>query len=175
MIARVASVALLVGCTTPSPIGPDPKTAPVPVVTATASVAPKAERAFRACKQAPEQKPPFASLRAVDWCNHTFVHGFCELRGGTFEMHEYAELGGMHDTILCRLGNVSYGDVDGDGVEEAAVVVDEENFFTSGASSRGSTVYLYALDKGAIVSRSTQHVPFEANARIEGGKLVLPP
>jgi hypothetical protein len=102
------SLLLFVGCTTPSVIHPDPVTTPIPPPPpAPTSSAPKVvQRAWRECKAGPETKTPVASLRAIDWCNHTTVAGFSALRAGLSEVHEYEEMGGMHDTMIQRLGSV---------------------------------------------------------------------
>lgn len=152
----------------------EPMPAPAPRV-ARPSTPAKPERAFVHCTKGPEPKPPFASLRAVDWCNFTVRVGFGTMHGGRSEMHEYEELGGPHDTMLARLGAVSYGDLDGDGIEEAAVVLDEEDWFTSGAHHERSTVYVFTLTNGIPVRRSSHPVRYASDARIEHGKLLLDP
>ena len=51
-------------------------------------------------------------LKAVDWCNRDYGGKDLSLRGGRAELHEYAELGGPHDTRLATLQDVAYLDVD---------------------------------------------------------------
>lgn len=91
--------------------------------------------AFERCSEA--AAPPAQSLNAVDWCNREYVPGLVSLRAGRGEVHEYAEPGGAHDTILSWLRSVSAADLDGDGVDEALVAIDQQTYV--GAEQHAST------------------------------------
>lgn len=91
-----------------------------------------------------------ASLREVDWCNFEYRPGLVGLRRGRGEVHEYAELGGVHDTDLFQLGSVSYADLTGDGVEEALVVIDEQHFVGARQDHwSGTQLFVFEWRQGA--------------------------
>lgn len=169
-------VVLLGACSKPV-IQPDvvpPSASAAPAVVTPPSPKAATERAWKACRETkPKSKASVASVRDVDWCNHPFVAGICTPRDGVGELHEYEELGGMHDTHICRLGAVAFGDLDGDGVDEAAVVVDEESHFAKGGSSRSSTVYVYGFDGSGPRLRAHAGIGLEADVSIDAGLVVL--
>lgn len=191
--AAGAACVALVGCGRRAPVGSitpesataQPSVAPVaPVVTAaalastppltSASVAtpqpppPLAERAWRSCAEATgAAKATYTSLREVDWCNREYVPGFATLRKGRAEIHEYEELGGLHDTDIFRLGSVAYGDLDGDGVEEAVVVLDQESYAAKAGQHLEARVFVFALRGGKVVgvAQASTHVGSVASVR----------
>ena len=154
---------------------PTPSASTPYVPTPSSALAPKTGRAFTACTKGPESQPPFANVRAVDFCNYTLTSFFGTMRGGRSEMHEYEEMGGAHDTFIAKLGLVTFGDLDGDGVEDAAVVVDQELYPPNGVGTQRATLYVVTVKKGALVVKSTKELPYGADARIVSGKLKLPP
>ena len=87
-------------------------------------------------------------LRAVDWCNHSYLGKDISLKAGRGEMHEYAEMGAPHDTRLSDLQDVAYLDVDGDGVVEALVVIHRVDWFVhddgSSTSREYSSIFVHA-------------------------------
>ena len=91
------------------------------------------------------------SIRDVDWCNHEYIAGLVELRDGTAELHEYMELGGEHDTHIWKLIEVVYGDVDGDGRDEAAVLIHSENW-AQGRSWFDADLHMFSLRGATVVS-----------------------
>lgn len=95
-------------------------------------VAKKLPRAHLSCDPKRAKKSaPFTSVRDVDWCNATVVPGFATLRDGVATVHDH--LDDDPRLYVYHLGHVAYGDLDGDGVDEAVVVFDE----TVGAGVRG--------------------------------------
>ncbi len=111
-----------------SPSAAPSATAPAsspPVASASSTVAPKAlPRAHLSCDPKRAKKsPPFAQVRDVDWCNATVVPGFATLHDGSATVHDH--LDDDPRLYVYHLGHVAYGDLDGDGVDEAVVVFDE--------------------------------------------------
>lgn len=104
-------------------------------------------RVFTGCENADFHTAKVQSLRDVDWCNFDY-DGWVSLRGGSNEIHEYMEMGGMHDTIVHQLVSVAYGDLDGDSREEAVVLIREEAWYTNGSGSSGASMFLFELDRG---------------------------
>lgn len=85
-------------------------------------------------------------LTKVDWANHAYPLGLASrLEKGRAELHEYAELGGPHDTHLWALKMVVYGDVDGDACAEAIVWMSQESWYpaSGGAGSRIGVGYVF--------------------------------
>jgi hypothetical protein len=137
-------------------ITPEPVIAKPAPSTSTSASAPVSssiveERAWKACGDAKKVPTSYASVRAVDWCNREYIVGFASLRRGQAEIHEYATMGGAHDTDIFLLGSVAYGDLDGDGLEEAAVVLDHQSFGANGGEHYSSQVFVFSLRKGAVV------------------------
>lgn len=86
----------------------------------------------------------------VDWCNHDFGMWKGRMRAGHSEVHLYRALGQPHDTLLARLRGVVYGDVDGDGTRDAAIVIEKASWYAGRSeASTSTTVYVYAFVKGA--------------------------
>src|SRR5690606_21675138 len=91
------------------------------------------------------------TVRDVDWCNFAFGVGprGGALREGHSSVHLYADIGKPHDTIATTLRGVVYGDLDGDGRLEAAIVLETSMWFArTGAHSGGTSVSIYALRRG---------------------------
>lgn len=104
--------------------------------------------------------PPSASapsLRNVDWCNRSLgptVPALYSCRGSRDVRHRAG--GGIHSLAEYRLGNVTYGDLTGDGREDALVVLEGTQrpvLINAGAKQavgmmmvvelRGSDLYVY--------------------------------
>lgn len=100
-------------------------------------------------KDAPKTK--LSSLRQVDWQNREYIAGFVKLKNGFAEIHEYAELGPVHDTHIFKLVKVSFGDLTGDKQEESAIAINEDAF-TSSSSWTSGWVFVYTLKNGQVVS-----------------------
>lgn len=105
------------------------------------------------CNAPPARATKPVSVRDVDWCNRDDLGVWgSALRDGRSEIHLYPKLGQPHDTIAVSLRGVVYGDLDGDRRPEAVVVVEKTTWIGStGASSGGSTAYVYRFAKGAAV------------------------
>lgn len=90
------------------------------------------------------------SIRSADWSNCSFG-AFGKLRDGRSEAHEYDALGGPHDTIITKLIGVGYGDVDGDGIEDAVVAITERVHYARGKNtSEHGHVYVYSTKEGFV-------------------------
>ncbi len=157
----------------PAPIAHDP--APAKSVALVHTSEPKTgERAWTTCGEAAAAPPTsYASLRAVDWCNRDYLPGIAHLRNGRAEIHEYPALGGPHDTDIFLLGSVAVGDLDGDGVEEAAVVLDHQSYGAHGGGHHQSDVFVYALRSGKVVQLDSRYVHYASVARIDARRLML--
>ncbi|MBX3159809.1 MAG: hypothetical protein KF773_27815 [Deltaproteobacteria bacterium] len=103
-----------------------------------------------ACREADPKAPPPRSVRDVDWCNSDAFTWKGRLRAGHAEVHLYRRLDQPHDTIRTRLRGVIYGDLDGDGRAEAAVVI-EKSTWTTSHQGTVSTVYVHGFTGGAPV------------------------
>ena len=94
-------------------------------------------------------------LKAVHWCNRDYGGKAVSLRGGHAELHEYAELGGPHDTRLATLQDVAYLDIDGDGAVEALVVLRRADWFVrddgSSTSHEYSSIMIHRWKDGQAV------------------------
>ncbi len=108
-----------------SPSAPAASASSPPVASASSPVvAKKLPRAHLSCDPKRAKKSaPFANVRDVDWCNATVVPGFATLRDGAATVHDH--LDDDPRLYVYHLGHVAYGDLDGDGVDEAVVVFDE--------------------------------------------------
>lgn len=105
------------------------------------------------CAEAPPNQaatptPRPRSLDEVDWCNHDFGGVNQDLRRGRAELHEYGELGGLHDTYITRLRAVVRGDLDGDRRPEVAVVLSQETWLASGGSNTSTDVLVFTWRRG---------------------------
>jgi hypothetical protein len=121
---------------------------------------------------------PAKSLRTVDWCNHSYLGKQISLLGGHGELHEYAELGGPHDTHLSSLQSVAWLDVDGDGTAEALVALNRDDFFVGDdGESRNrshSQIYVYGWKDGgpALLGTMDAATPIHAVAVSKGNVAV---
>ena len=112
-VSVVIAGVTLGGCTATPRRGAGLTAAPAPTPSATAP----------APSPAP---PPPTALASVNWREHTYLidEQRYQLRGGDWEMHEYLEeWRGAHDTELYRFESVTMGDLDGDGADEAVVLL----------------------------------------------------
>ena len=92
----------------------------------------------------PIQRIDFANFRYPSYVVEGEVHGF-KLRDGELLPKRKDEVGRPLDMWL-RLSGVTYGDVTGDGVEEAIVDVT----WITGGTGDPDLVYIYALRKGKL-------------------------
>lgn len=112
---------------------------------------------------------PDSPIRSVDFSNFTYPAWpiFGNRRGMTFTLHE-GELPAKLDKhgYLIELGLTggvdSYGDVTGDGIEEAIILFGEDN---RGGSAIVEAVYIYTMRRG----RPAFLWGFEAGDRADGG------
>lgn len=163
----------------PSPGSAEPAEPRAPLPVASASVAPvapppkRADRAWVGCQDGKPAPARYRSVREVDWCNHTYIAGIATLRRGRAELHEYEEMGGPHDTDIFRLGSVAFGDVDGDGVEDAVVVLDHQAHGAHGGSHQGARVYLFTIRAGTVARLADGTARMGSVARIAAGRILL--
>jgi hypothetical protein len=131
-------------------------------------------RAWQICQLKSPSKPPYASLRNVDWCNRDYSWGGASLRAGKCEVHEYEELPGPHGTDLFSLGAVVYGDVVGDAAEEAIVLVDHVAFPSKGGLPwRDAMGYVFALQGSDAVRVGLLPSAYGVDVRIEAKTIAL--
>ncbi len=121
----------------------------------------------------------------VDWCNHTYGDelqasgpGGLTLEDGDWESHVYACDGtpyeGEHVTFELSLRSTASGDLDGDGIADALVTIDQRYVGCGNQGSFATTHLLaYSVRDGAVhpiasatVDRSTT-APTIANGQIE--------
>lgn len=95
-------------------------------------------------------KTKLSSLRQVDWENREYIPGVLKLKDGSSEIHEYAELGAVHDTHIFKLVKISFGDLTGDKQEEAVVAVNEDAYTASNSWTSG-WLFVYVLKDSKIV------------------------
>lgn len=166
---------LLVSCTR----GPSASVSPKPsLAPPKPSVTPPSPGASRPCH---EPVPPGAArtVRDVDWCNRAYPElgsiPALVLSGGAFEEHVYACDNGEHTTTLRSLVEVAYGDLDGDGHEDAALVIDDDWY---GCDDRGTTrvtlLAAFAFTDGVVrlLGTATVNQEPDATVKIELGALV---
>jgi hypothetical protein len=131
-------------------------------------------RAWQICQLKSPSKPPYASLRNVDWCNRDYSWGSASLRAGKCEVHEYEELPGPHGTDLFSLGAVVYGDVWGDAAEEAIVLVDHIAYPAKGGLPwRDAMGYVFALQGSDAVQVGLLRSAYGVEVRIEARTIAL--
>jgi hypothetical protein len=103
-----------------------------------------------------------ATIRDVDWCNRTYADpiGDTAVFGGHHEDHVYTcgigeePLAGRHVTEIWTVDAVAYGDLDGDGIEDAAVSIDELWFGCLDGDTddtRVTRVRAFTVRDGAVV------------------------
>jgi hypothetical protein len=115
-----ALAALAMGACTREPRDRAPEPVVVPV--AVAEPLPDASSGARA---PPPQSSP--ALRGIDWCNHDYgaaLPALTECRGSFAERHRAG--GGIHTFDEFRLVSVTYGDLTGDGREDALLLIEGE-------------------------------------------------
>jgi hypothetical protein len=105
---------------------PEPVVAPVavaePALNASSDASSDASSGARAAP--PESS---AALRRIDWCNHgygTALPTLTKCRGSFEERHRAGE--GIHTVDELHLVSVTYGDLTGDGREDALLLVEGE-------------------------------------------------
>ncbi|MFO0567710.1 MAG: hypothetical protein U0263_18775 [Polyangiaceae bacterium] len=131
------------------------------------------EHARLPCSEPGDAGPP-TSLRDVDWCNFEYLPSVWGLRAGRGEVHEYLELGGVHDTDLYELRSVSYVDLVGDGSEQALIVVDEQHYAGAAQHSwNGTLLYLFEWRDGGARRVADLSAPRASEARVETTRVVL--
>lgn len=157
----VCAFAVLLACGRPgAPSGTEPSGAEVPEKRAplASEASPDdppappaaAPRSWETCREVREVVKTPRTIRDVDWCNREYTPGWVALRDGIGEIHEYMDLAAAHDTYIYKLADVAYGDLDGDGVEEAVVLIHSESY-TGTAAWTGADLYVFALRAGNVV------------------------
>lgn len=90
------------------------------------------------------------SIRSADWANCSFG-AFGTLRNGRGETHLYDHMGGPHDTVDTKLVGVDYGDLDGDGIEDAVVALVQHTYYASSRNtSESGQLYVYSTKGGFV-------------------------
>jgi hypothetical protein len=104
--------------------------------------------------------PPPEAWRSVDWSNSTLDLGDGSYR---FVRGAYAKLDHAKKCKLCLgfVGATKYGDVDGDGHDEAAIMV----LTNRGGEARTLDAHLFSLEGGKLVHKAT----IKGGDRGEGG------
>ena len=146
-------VVLAAGCTSQRPTTRGPAAAAAP-------------QKVRTCGGAAEASEAPRSVRDVDWCNHEYegdipgmfgegarlgVHG-----GMTYEHVYGCPVEGEHTSQDWTIGEVAYGDIDRDGVEDAAIVLDYHAYWCSeGGTEKLRAVLLQTVRDGRAVPLCT--------------------
>ena len=136
--------------------------APTPTPAASLEVAPLTPSAAEAGAAASSVPPPVPaeadagiekrdaclrkdrSIRSTDWANCNFGT-FGALRNGRGELHLYDRMGAPHDTVDTKLVGVDYGDLNGDGIEDAVVaLVQRTHYASNGNTSEIGQLYVYS-------------------------------
>jgi hypothetical protein len=149
--------AALAACSSPSrPPPPPPPPTPPPQPTQPRIVS---QPTWDGCGAPVSPQPP-ASVRDVAWCDRTIDVGSgqtIDLDRGIHESRVYVcDLvpghEGEHTTLVGRLVAVAYGDVDGDGVEDAALLVELDRYECDPAwNAHVSRIAVYAVRDGGVV------------------------
>lgn len=114
-----------------------------------------------------------SSIRSADWANCS-IGTFGKLRNGRGEYHEYDQLGGPHDTIDTKLVGVDYGDVDGDGLEDAVVALVQHVYFAKGRNtSESGQVYVYSTKSGVVTLVAHHSGRPVTSVKVVTGRVVL--
>jgi len=103
------------------------------------------------------------------------VVGLVYLKDGHGDLHEYSEeLGGMHDTTLWDLVSVAFGDWDGDGQDEAIVLIRETYSAPEGPGSVRVIAYVYReLNAEVVQIGDALRLAQVKSAAIQRGYLTL--
>lgn len=93
---------------------------------------------------------PVASFADVDWCNLEYAEEeWLTLSAGVVEIKEPVGNGALENSYAYRLVSLGIGDLDGDGQDEAAVLLEEESYTEEG-SWRAARLYLFGLEQGRL-------------------------
>ncbi|GAB2830945.1 hypothetical protein [Lentzea nigeriaca] len=171
-------VLLLAACSEPG-TGPKITGQPEPNQTATATTAPPSAAARPTLGPAPE------NLRSVDWRQATLPAGFCDvrdpvrLRDGT--ARATSTLWGSVDVFLDV--DVHFGDVDGDGREEAAISLGCDNGGGTASSQLAFGFAVVRSERGALevvgeikpttMRDDATHVPLLSEPKFEKGVITV--
>ncbi len=110
------------------------------------------------------------TVRAVDFCACSALSHHGTMRNCRAELHEYEQLGAPHDTLLTRVIDVAYGDLDGDGREEAAVAIQEVvHYARSGTHHESGRVEIFGVVGGAVTRLATLGVGPPIAIEVAGG------
>ena len=85
-----------------------------------------------------------ASVRAIDWKNHTFQQGDQAIKLTNGEWSKTQEDESFSESL--SLVGVAYGDVNGDGVEDAVV----HTVYNGGGTGNFDTVEIFTIAQGAL-------------------------
>lgn len=118
-----------------------------------------------------ETKPEPGALRSVDWANRVYLPSIIELREGSAELREYGE-DGLHDTDVFRLSAVDYGDLDGDGSEEAVVTIEGKHSPAHGGFHATTRVFVFSESPSGPRLVADMEVSPIPGVSIESGRIV---
>jgi hypothetical protein len=113
---------------------------------------------------APPAKPEpvhAASVRDVDWRNLAYEASDgaqFRLRDGSWEGHVWYEGKGSHTTELWMLDAIGYGDLDGDGREDAVLALTWE-YYGYTDDRRALEVEAFSIRDGVVVPIARTHAP----------------
>ena len=124
------------------------------------------------CQSLAKHTGPLGSIRDADWCDREYLAGIVTLVDGVGELHEYMDMGQPHDTYIHRLMDVAYGDVDGDGATDAAVLLHSESY-AGGNSWKGADIFLFTLRAGAVVDLGSEPASLAENWALSVGDGVV--
>lgn len=110
------------------------------------------------------------TVRDVDFCACSALSHHGTMRACRAELHEYEQLGGPHDTLITRVVEVAYGDLDGDGREEAAVALREiVHMARSGTHHESGRLEVFGVKGGVVTRLATLGTSPPAAVEIAGG------
>lgn len=109
----------------------------------------------------------------MDWANREYVPGLAALKNGSGELREYEDIGGLHDSTIWKLVAVAYGDYDGDGTEEAAVLLSEKWYGPRGGHREQTELYVYELVAGKPAQLGRTATVSGSEVSVEQGRVVV--
>lgn len=112
---------------------------------------------FVAACRTPAPAAPPSFLHGVDWKNREYPGSGGKLVGGHNEVRVYPSGGGGHLTIRTDLVGVAYGDLDGDGVEEAVVALRSSAETPSGPQGPHGSVLVYRGKNDVVDEIASKH------------------
>lgn len=125
-------------------------------------------------KDASEVAAQDRSIRRVDWRNHDYDGWAGRLHEGVSQT-DVADLGGgASGRVTTTFVSVAFGDLDGDRREEAAVLLKQEIWRSTGRRDVDANLFVLAWrDRAPTIIASVSFVRPTASVRIEDGKVVV--